>query len=62
MCKFCETFEISLSDHHELIFVMKSGISKRPPLKKVFRSSKIFVTKNFNISSLENWKTLNDAI
>ena len=51
MCKPSRLFETSLSDHHELIFVvMKSSIFRWLPCKKVFRCYKKFDMEQFYIA------------
>ena len=46
--KLSKTFETGLSDHHKLIStLMKSGIVKGPPKKKVYRSYKNFNAVHF---------------
>ena len=56
--KLSRLFETGLSDHHKLIsVVMKSGVFRGPPRKKVYRSYKKFDLEHFNItlkSELEN--------
>ena len=48
--KLSRLFETGLSDHHKLIFVvMKSGVFRGPPLKKVCKSYKKFDLEHFNI-------------
>ena len=47
--KHCQTFETGLSDHHKLIStIMKSGIFKGPPKKKIYRSCKKFDNQCFS--------------
>ena len=48
MFKLSRLFETGLSDHHQLIsVVMKSGIFRGPPRKKVYRSYKNLDFKHF---------------
>ena len=49
--KLSRLFETGLSDHHKLIsVVMKSGVFRGPPRKKVYRSYKKFDLEHFNIA------------
>ena len=57
--KHCQTFETGLSDHHKLISaIMKSGIFKGPPKKKIYRSYKTFPNECFSNALREELKTL----
>ena len=51
MFRLSRLFETGLSDHHKLIsVVMKSGVFRGPPRKKVYRSYKKFDLEHFNIA------------
>ena len=58
MFKLSRLFETGFSDHHKLVsVVIKSGVFRGPPRKKVYRSYKKFDLEHFNItlkSELEN--------
>ena len=57
--KHCQTFETGLSDHHKLIStIMKSGIFKGPPKKKIYRSYKKFDHECFSNALREELETL----
>ena len=57
--KHCQTFETGLSDHHKLIStIMKSGIFKGPPKKKIYRSCKKFDNQCFSNALREELETL----
>ena len=54
-------FETDLSDHHKLIsVVMKSGIFRGPPRKKVYRFYKNFDLVHFNIALKSGLEKLHD--
>ena len=62
MFKLSRLFETDLFDHHELIFVvMKSGIFRGPPRKKVYRSYKNFDLEHFNIALKSELEKLNNS-
>ena len=62
MFKLSRLFETGLSDHHKLIsVVMKSGIFRGPPRKKVYRSYKNFDFEHFNIALKSELEKLNDS-
>ena len=51
MFKLSRLLETGLSDHHKLMpVVMKSGIFRGPPRKKVYRSYNKFDLEHFNIA------------
>ena len=57
--KHCQTFETGLSDHHKLIsMIMKSGIFKRPPKKKIYRSYKKFAHECISNALREELETV----
>ena len=57
--KHCQTFETGLSDHHKLIsMIMKSGIFKGPPPKKIYWSYKKFDHECFSSALREKLETL----
>ena len=57
--KHCQTFETGLSDHHKLIStIMKSGIFKGPPKKKIYRSCKKFDNQCFSNALREELESL----
>ena len=57
--KHCQSFEIGLSDHHKLIStIMKSGIFKGSPKKKIYRSYKKFDHECFSNALREELETL----
>ena len=57
--KHCQTFETGLSDHHKLIStIMKSGIFKGPPKKKIYRSYKKFDHECFSNALREELENL----
>ena len=61
--KHYQTFETGLSDHHKLISViMKSGIFKRPPKKKMYQSYKKFDRECFIFASKEGLEILEGDI
>ena len=62
MFKLSRLFEIGLSDHRKLIsVVMKLGIFRGPPRKKVYRSYKNFDLEHFNIALKSELEKLNDS-
>ena len=67
MFKLSRLFETGLSHHHKLIsVVMKSGIFRGPPRKKVYRSYKNFYSEHFdlehfNIALKGELEKLNDS-
>ena len=59
--KLSRLFETSLSDHHELVsVVMKSGIFRGPPRRKVYRSYKNVDSEHFNIALKSEFEKLNN--
>ena len=62
MFKLSRLFETGLSDHHKLIsVVMKSGVFRGPPRKKVYRSYKKFDLEHFNIALKSELEKLSDS-
>ena len=62
MFKLSRLFETGLSDHQKLIsVVMKSGIFRGPPRKKVYRSYKNFDFEHFNIALKSELEKLSDS-
>ena len=62
MFKLSRLFGTGLSDHRKLIsVVMKSGIFRWPPRKKVYRSYKNFNLEHFNIALKSELEKLNDS-
>ena len=62
MFKLSGLFETGLSDHHKLIFVVTiSGIFRRPPRKKVYRSYKNFDLEHFVTALKSELEKLNDS-
>ena len=62
MFKLSRLFETGLSDHHELIsVVVKSGVCRGPPRKKVYRSYKNFDLEHFNIALRIELEKLSDS-
>ena len=61
--KHCQAFETGLSDHYKLIStIMKSGIFKRPPKKKIYRSYKKFDNEYFSNALRQELETLEGDI
>ena len=57
--KHCQNFKTGLSDHHKLIsMIMKSGIFKGPPKKKIYWSCKKFDHDCFSNALREELETL----
>ena len=62
MFKLSRLFETGLSDHHKLIsVVMKSGVFRGPPRKKVYRSYKKFDLEHFSIALKSELEKLSDS-
>ena len=60
--KLSTLFETGVSDHHKLIsVVMKSGVFRGPPRKKVYRSYKKFDLEHFNIALKSELEKLSDS-
>ena len=62
MSKLSRLFETGLSDHQKLIsVVMKSGVFRGPPRKKVYRSYKNFDFEQFIIALKSELEKLSDS-
>ena len=62
MFKLSRLFETGLSDHHKLIsVVMKSGVFRGLPRKKICRSYKKFDLEHFNIALKSELEKLSDS-